>query len=67
MMPRPEERNQAERDPDRGGDDRNAGKNIARLRAERTRTTHAAERTREAAAAAALHEHEQDEENCQKR
>lgn len=63
-MLRPEQRDQAERNPDRSGDDRNASEYIAGLRAERTRTAHTAESTGQAAAATALHEHEQNQENC---
>ena len=46
-------------------DDRDPREDVARLRAERARAAHAAQRTGQPAAAAALHEHEQDQEDRQ--
>jgi hypothetical protein len=67
VVTRPKQSDQAKRDPNRGRDDRDAGENIAGLRAERTRTTHAAKSAGQAATATALHEHKQYQENCQER
>jgi len=57
-MLRPEERNQAENDPNRCRDDRDAREDITRLRAKRTRAAHSAQRAGQPTATTALNEHE---------
>jgi hypothetical protein len=63
----PEQSNQAEENPNRRGNDRDARENVTGFRAERARAAHAAQRAGQAATAATLHEHEQNQEDCQER
>ena len=59
----PEESDDADADPNSGGDDGDAREHIARFGAECARAAHTTQCAGQAAAASALHEHKQDEED----
>jgi hypothetical protein len=63
----PKKGDQAKPDPDRSRDDRNSCENVARFRPKRAGPTHAAQRAGQSATAAALHQHQENQENRQQR